>query len=240
MPARAPARTEPPKPARLIRAPLPDALQEAGLPVEPFTTGSNAAAVSDLTLEQAIGVQVRQLRRRVGITVSELAAAAGLSGGMLSKIENGQISPSLSSLQALAGALNVPLTNFFSTFEERRDCSYVRAGTGVTIERRGTRSGHQYNLLGHALGGNVVVEPYLITLHRDATPYPAFQHEGIEFIYMLTGEVVYRHGDHSYNLTPGDALLFDSAAPHGPEKLVIKPMTYLSIITYAQSNNHKG
>jgi uncharacterized cupin superfamily protein len=34
---------------------------------------------------------------------------------------------------------------------------------------------------------------------------------------MLTGEVLYRHGDQSYHLTPGDALLFDSAAPHGPE-----------------------
>ncbi|MCB5945271.1 helix-turn-helix domain-containing protein, partial [Acidocella sp. KAb 2-4] len=83
--------------ARVIKAPLPQALAEAGLPA--FNTGSSAAAVSDLTLEQAIGVQVRQLRRRVGITVSELAASAGLSGGMLSKIENGQISPSLSSLQ---------------------------------------------------------------------------------------------------------------------------------------------
>src|ERR1700742_883023 len=120
--------------ARMIKASLPEALAEAGLPeaiAEPYTTGSSAAAVSDLTLEQAIGVQVRQLRRRVGITVSELAASAGLSGGMLSKIENGQISPSLASLQALASALNVPLTTFFSTFEEKRDCSYVKAGTGV-------------------------------------------------------------------------------------------------------------
>ncbi|MDE2391192.1 MAG: helix-turn-helix transcriptional regulator, partial [Rhodospirillales bacterium] len=86
------------KKPRIIKAPLPNALEQAGLPVniaEAYSTGSNAAAVSDLTLEQAIGVQVRQLRRRVGITVSELAAAAGLSGGMLSKIENGQISPSL-------------------------------------------------------------------------------------------------------------------------------------------------
>ena len=223
--------------ARVIKASLPEALAEAGLPehvAEPYTTGSSAAGVSDLTLEQAIGVQVRQLRRRVGITVSELAAAAGLSGGMLSKIENGQISPSLASLQALASALNVPITTFFSTFEEKRDCSFVKAGTGVVIERRGSKAGHQYSLLGHALGGDVVVEPYLITLSKEAVPYPAFQHEGTEFIYMLSGEVLYRHGEQSYHLTPGDALLFDSAAPHGPEKLLVKPMTYLSVITYAR------
>jgi len=223
--------------ARIIKASLPDALAEAGLPegiAEPYATGSTAAAVSDLTLEQAIGVQVRQLRRRVGITVSELATSAGLSGGMLSKIENGQISPSLGSLQSLASALNVPITTFFSTFEEKRDCSFVKDGAGVVIERRGTKAGHQYALLGHALGGNVVVEPYLITLSNDAAPYPAFQHDGTEFIYMLTGEVLYRHGDQSYHLAPGDALLFDSVAPHGPEKLLVKPMTYLSIITHAR------
>ena len=228
------ARDLSPKPPKLITAPLPEALAEAGLPADLYATGSGATAVSDLTLEQAIGVQVRQLRRRVGITVSELATAAGRSGGMLSKSENGQISPSLGSLQARATALNVPLTTFFSTFEEKRDCSYVKAGTGVIIERRGTKVGHQYSLLGHALGGAVIVEPYLITLHKDAAPFPAFQHEGVEFIYMLTGEVVYRHGDQSYHLRPGDALLFDSAAPHGPEKLVVQPMTYLSIITYGK------
>lgn len=201
---------------------------------ELYATGSGAAAVSDLTLEQAIGVQVRLLRRRAGITVAELASAAGLSGGMLSKIENGQISPSLATLQALAEALNVPITTFFSTFEEKRDCSFVKAGTGVVIERRGTKAGHQYNLLGAALGGDVVVEPYLITLRQGAAPFPAFQHEGAEFIYMLTGEVVYRHGDQAYHLTPGDALLFDSGAQHGPEKLLVQPMTYLSIITYTR------
>lgn len=199
---------------------------------QPYATGSNAAAVSDKTLEQAIGVQVRLLRRRIGITVAELAASSGISGGMLSKIENGQISPSLATLQALALALNVPITNFFSTFEEKRDCSFVKAGSGVVIERRGTKAGHQYSLLGAALGGTLLVEPYLITLHKDAAPFTSFQHEGTEFIYMLTGEVMYCHGEQSYHLTPGDALLFDSAAPHGPEKLLVQPMTYLSIIAY--------
>jgi transcriptional regulator with XRE-family HTH domain len=210
---------------------------KAASAVEPCATGSSAAAASEKTLEQAIGVQVRMLRRRINLTVAELAAAAGLSGGMLSKIENGQISPSLATLQALALALNVPITNFFTSFEEKRDCSFVKAGTGVVIERRGTKAGHQYSLLGAALGGTLMVEPYLITLHKDAASYTAFQHEGTEFIYMLSGEVVYRHGDRAYHLTPGDALLFDSAAPHGPEKLLTQPITYLSIIAYTRETS---
>ena len=192
-------------------------------------TGSNAPGYS---LEQAIGSQIRLLRRRVELTVAELAASAGISAGMLSKIENGQISPSLSTLQAVAGSLGVPLTQLLATFEEQRDCSFVPAGQGVAIERRGSKAGHRYNLLGHALGGPVVVEPYLITLHEEAVPYTGFHHAGVEFIYMLTGEVIYRHGEETYHLHPGDALLFDSAAPHGPERLLVKPMTFLSIIIY--------
>jgi transcriptional regulator with XRE-family HTH domain len=195
-------------------------------------TGSGAPEVGERTLERALGGQVRNLRQRLGLTVHDLASAAGISTGMLSKIENGQISPSLATLQALSTALNVPLTTLFATFEERRDCSYVAAGQGLVIERRGTKAGHLYQLLGHGLGGDLVIEPYLITLREDAVPYTAFQHAGAEFIHMLTGEVVYRHGDSTYHLRPGDSLLFDSAAPHGPEDLLVRPMTYLSIIVY--------
>ncbi|HWK43402.1 MAG TPA: XRE family transcriptional regulator [Stellaceae bacterium] len=199
---------------------------------EDLATGSSAPRRDNRTLEQAIGAQVRQLRKRLDLTATDLAGAADISAGMLSKIENGQISPSLATLQALAGALNTPLTALLGAFDERRDCSYVPAGTGVTIERRGTKVGHQYQLLGHSLSGDIVVEPYLITLTAEAVPYSAFQHVGTEFIYMLTGKVSYRHADRIYLLQPGDSLFFDAGAFHGPEILHEAPMTYLSIIVY--------
>ena len=211
----------------------PDAAQDEAPPPS-LATGSTAPPASSRTLEQSLGITVRALRKRADLKVSDLAAAADISVGMLSKIENGQISCSLSTLQALSTALNVPLTALFEAFEEKRGCSFVRAGQGVLIERRGTKAGHRYNLLGHALGGAVSVEPYLITLQEEAAPYVGFRHDGIEFIYMLTGEVIYRHADQSYRLTPGDAMLFDSAALHGPETLVSKPMTYLSIIIHGR------
>lgn len=200
-----------------------------------YATGSNAPTTGELKLEVSIGRRVRLLRQRLQLTATELAAEAGLSPGMLSKIENGGTSPSLSTLTALARALNVPMTSFFADFEERRDCSYVRSGQGLLIERRGTKSGHRYELLGHSLAGDIVVEPYLITLSQDAEPYALFQHDGVEFIYMLTGKVVYRHADKLYPMSPGDALFFDAGAPHGPEELIERPMTYLSIIIYPRS-----
>lgn len=185
-------------------------------------------------LEMAIGHEVRTYRKALGITVSDLATATGMSVGMLSKIENGNISPSLTTLQSLSKALGVPLTSFFRRFEEPRNATFVKSGQGINIERRGTRAGHQYSLLGHIDNNSsgVTVEPYLIMLTAESDVFPTFQHEGMEFLFMLEGEVVYRHGDQLYQMEPGDSLFFDADAPHGPEQLVKLPCRYLSIISY--------
>ena len=114
---------------------------------------------------------------------------------------------------------------------------HTKSGAGVEMDRRGTRAGHQYNLLGH-VGNNVSgiqVEPYLITLTETSDVFPTFQHEGIEMLYMLEGEVDYRHGNEVYPLKPGDTLFFEADAPHGPEVLVKLPARYLSVIAYAQA-----
>jgi transcriptional regulator with XRE-family HTH domain len=183
-------------------------------------------------LEEAIGREVKRHREKVGLTISELAKAADLSAGMLSKIENGATSPSLATLQALSKALQIPFTALFKGYEEFRDATFVKAGQGLTIERRGTRAGHQYQLLGHSPHGPVMVEPYLITLSKETDVFPTFQHAGTEFLFMLEGNVVYRHGDKSYDMHPGDALFFDAEAPHGPEELRKLPARYLSVISY--------
>lgn len=193
-------------------------------------------AVREKVLEVAIGREVRAFRKAQGTTVAELSETTGLSIGMLSKIENGNTSPSLQTLQSLANALSVPLTSFFRQFEERREAVHTKAGQGAEIEREGTRAGHQYNLLGH-IGSNssgVIVEPYLIELTAESDTFETFQHGGIETIYMLEGEVDYRHGNDVFTLEPGDTLFFDADAPHGPERLTNLPARYLSIISYPQ------
>lgn len=189
-------------------------------------------------LEVAIGRAVRSFRRQKGMTVADLSKQTGLSIGMVSKIENGITSPSLTTLQVLAHALSVPLTSFFRRYEENRQVMHVKSGEAVITERAGTRAGHQYSLLGH-IGENasgVIVEPYLITLNEQSDIFPTFQHDGIELLYMLEGEVVYRHGDQTFLMQPGDSLFFDADAPHGPEKLNTLPARYLSVISYPQAN----
>lgn len=192
------------------------------------------AGAASRDLEKYIGAEIRKYRRRADMTLMALAQRAGLSQGMMSKIENGQTSPSLSTLAALADALSIPLSSLFTPLEQNRDVSFVPAGQGLEIDRRGTRAGHVYELLGHGVRGPVGVEPYLITLSQDSEPFGDFQHEGAEFIYMLEGRLVYRLGQRTFPMAPGDALFFDSIAPHGPIELIELPCRYLSVITYSR------
>ena len=183
-------------------------------------------------LEEAIGREVRNFREKLGLTIAELAKSSGISAGMLSKIENGTTSPSLSTLQALSRALHVPVTALFRSFEETNEATFVKAGQGLTIERRGTRAGHQYQLLGHSPHGPVMVEPYIVLLTAESDVFPIFQHAGLEFIHILEGEVVYRHGDKTFPMGPGDSLFFDAEAPHGPEELRKLPIRFICVISY--------
>ena len=86
----------------------------------PYQEPHQTATSRDKLLEEAIGREVKGFREKLGLTISELANAAAMSAGMLSKIENGATSPSLASLQALGKALQVPVTALFRGFEPRR------------------------------------------------------------------------------------------------------------------------
>ena len=78
------------------------------------------------------------------------------------------------------------------------------------------------------------MEPYLITLSEESDVFPVFQHEGLEFIYVIEGRVRYRHADKTYLLEPGDSLFFDADAPHGPEALIERPIRMVCVISYPQ------
>lgn len=196
-------------------------------------TPDSVTAPRERALEAEIGQEVRQLRRGLDLTVAQLSAAAGLSTGMLSKIENGAISPSLATLNALASALNVSVRQLFRDSGSEPPCSYVKGGQGTRMNRRGTKAGYLYDLLvGRSFDGDITIEPYLITLGPDAVPHTTFRHAGNEFLYMLSGTMVYRHGQRGYPLRAGDALYFDASARHGPEEFTQMPVSYLSIVTY--------
>jgi transcriptional regulator with XRE-family HTH domain len=182
------------------------------------------------TISSKVGAQIRSLRLAAAMSAGAVASTAGVSRSMLSRIENGLVSPSIEVLDRIAAALDVPMSRFFVDQTRRLDLSYVPAGKGLKIERVDAVAGYAYQLLGHLLSGNLFVEPYLVTLSEDAKPYATFQHPGLKFIYMLSGRMKYRYGSRTLELKPGDALLYDARALHGAETLRARPIAYLSIV----------
>lgn len=178
----------------------------------------------------SIGAQVRVARNKHGLTVAKVAELTGLSSGMLSKVENGNAFPSLTTLHALSRVFKVPMTFFFETHQETQGCCYVKKDGGLFIESRGSKVGHQYQLLGHGVGKELSVSPYMIEMTDTSEVFPLFQHPGVEFIHMLDGAMVYEHGGKPYHLSPGDSLFFEGTTAHGPIELIKLPIRFLSII----------
>jgi len=189
-----------------------------------------------LALEDAIALNVRQLRQQQGLSVADMAAKVGISKAMLSKIENAQTSCSLATLGLLAAGLDVPVTSLFRGADSERPASFVRAGQGIPIVRNGTQVGHEYLQLGSLRGEHKRLESLMVELNSDSEVYPLFQHPGTEFIYMLEGVMEYGHSRSSYRLEPGDSLQFDGEGAHGPTALIEVPIRFLSVIAFPDSH----
>lgn len=184
-------------------------------------------------LERHIGQTVRKLRLQQNLTIAEIAGKASISSGMLSKIENGQTSASLDSLDGLADALGTTLASIFAGYStDEGGAQHVKAGQGPEVVRRGTKRGHTYQLLASERGPRRTFEPFLITLTDESEVFQRFQHPGTEFIHLLEGRLEYRHGKQLYPMGPGDSLTLKGDVPHGPERLLKLPIRMLSIIMY--------
>ncbi|MCW2936917.1 MAG: helix-turn-helix domain protein [Actinomycetia bacterium] len=187
-------------------------------------------------LERAIAGQLRRLRRAHGLTLAETAARTGISAPMLSKIENASISCSLSTLDRIAEAFDVPVTALFRGADTLREAVYTPSGAGARIVQRGTRVGHDYALVGGLRGPHKRMEAHIVMLTEGSEEFPLFQHPGTELLYMLEGEMVYRHEDSSYQMRPGDALQLDGEGVHGPRELISLPIRFLSVVAYGDAD----
>lgn len=185
------------------------------------------------SLEESVGSAIRQLRLRDGLTIAQIAEQAGISRGMLSKIETGSTMAGMDTLARIARVLGVSMSMLFSKYDATASTAqHVKNGAGMEVVRRGTKSGHTYHLLAYDQGPVKLFEPFLITIEDDTQRYPTFQHPGTEFLYVLEGVIEYRCGQQTYVLQPGDSLSFQGDSPHGPENLTQCPIKFLSIIIY--------
>ena len=186
-----------------------------------------------LKLEQYLGLQIKRQRQAQDLKLSDVAKIADISQGMLSKIENAQVSTSLDTLSRLCDVLGLPLSKLFSEYDQQDgSAQLVKADQGMEVVRRGTEKGHTYHLLNHTRGPKKSFEAYMVSMDDASEEFPTFSHPGTEFLHLLEGELIYRHGNQLYRMEAGDSLTFEGEVPHGPEQLVQVPIRLLSIMNY--------
>jgi transcriptional regulator with XRE-family HTH domain len=184
-------------------------------------------------LDQYIGMKVKKARLQEGLKIADVSRISGISQGMVSKIENAQVSTSLDTLSRLCVAIDFPISKLFNDYDRPDgNAQFTKAEQGLEVVRRGTDKGHTYQLLTYQRGGKKNFEPFLVTMDDVSEVFPIFSHPGEEFIYLLSGKLTYRHGNQTYAMDVGDSLTFDAEIPHGPELLEEVPIKLLSIIHY--------
>lgn len=167
-----------------------------------------------------IGNQIRERRKKKGITVQELADKASVSKGLISQIENSRAIPSLMVLIEIIKALDVDLNAFF------KDIGNENNGKTILVKRRDE---YYYFEKEHALGfryhriftrniQNSTVDIVLLELEPHASR-PMVETEAFEYKYILSGEIEYQFEQERIRLNAGDSMLFDGRIPHTPHNI---------------------
>ncbi len=178
----------------------------------------------------AIGVALRALREEQGLSARSLALESGVSASMVSRIESGQVSPSISTLNALSRTLNVPLVSLFrETTTNHTDFTFVRSGEGLRSTRIVEQHEHEFINLAFHTRHDLQFEARRVTLRRQTARPPIYVGHGVVFIYVLAGEAIYGYGDRDLVMKPGDSLSLDSELSHGFRRVVSEEFMFLTV-----------
>ncbi|MER5669938.1 helix-turn-helix domain-containing protein [Pseudonocardia alni] len=177
-----------------------------------------------------VGPRLRDLRRRRGATLDQLAAETALTASTLSRLETGKLRPTLEQLLPLARAHGVPLDDLVQappTGDPRIHLRPVRHRglVFVPLTRRG----------GGVQAFKVVYPP------AAASPTTALQtHEGYEWFYVLDGRVRLVLDDTEHLLDPGEVVEFDTGTPHWIGSADDRPAETLALFSLQGEHAHLG
>lgn len=184
--------------------------------------------------EQKIGQNIRNIRKQMGKTLTELAQQAEITKSTLSKIETGQISSPVSTLIRIAEAIGVSLAEFFQDSGNDPKYTLTRKGEGKIITQDGSKFGYSYEGLALDMP-NKSAEPFILTI-QPGDPVGEFQHGGQEFIYMLSGKIEFSIDDTVLKLSPGDSLYIDPSVPHKTKVISKSPAKFICMFIQTKTN----
>jgi len=166
-------------------------------------------------LEKKIADKIRKFRKNKGYTLEQLGKLTDLSKGLLSRVENTQVSPPIATLSRIARGLGVPISIFFDDDEtDQKGYAVTYKNDRKQVIRRGTKTGFTYYSL-TSLKPRHLIEPFIVR-HPviEKEPTKLFDHPGEEFLLVLKGEIDLVYGKEKIRLKAGDAIHFDPSTPH--------------------------
>ena len=170
----------------------------------------NINIVSHDNMSVDVGRRLRELRSDRGLSIRALAEKSGLNVNTISLIENGKTSPSVSTLQQIATALELPINVFFQSETPPLRIVYQKAAdrSEATIDHGKLADlGAGFNYPG--------LELFVVDLQPGANSGKThIVHTGLEFVYCLEGSTGYEVNGQMFVLERGDSLLFEAYLPH--------------------------
>ena len=188
------------------------------------------AAVEPINL----GIRVRELRKARGWTLEQAANQAGLARSTLSKIENGQMSPTYEALKKLAEGLAISVPQLFTP------PSKTQVNGRLALTKSGEGQAHatatyEHELLAASLRTKQML-PYRATIRaRQIDEFDGWvRHDGEEFLYVLTGVIrLFTEFYEPVDLRRGDSAYYDASMGHNVISLSEEDATILWVTSLA-------
>ncbi len=164
-----------------------------------------------------IGKRIKEIRKSNRRTISDIALKAGVTSGLISRIENGRTIPSLPVFLKIVEALETELRDFFDGIPIANGANFLiaRKDDSHIIEKEDDAIGFTYNYLFGKSLNSVGFQSVLLKVEpgskRDKVTTDAF-----ELKYVLNGECHYSIADQEVVLYEGDSIFFDGRIPHVP------------------------
>jgi transcriptional regulator with XRE-family HTH domain len=189
---------------------------------------------SETAVPLDLGIRVRDLRKAQGWTLEQAATQAGLARSTLSKIENGQMSPTYDALKKLAVGLKISVPQLFTPPQKDQvtgRMSVTRSGEGTSH----ATTTYEHELLAETLTKKQML-PYRAQVRaRSPDEFDGWvRHDGEEFLYVLTGVIrLYTEFYEPLEMKRGDSAYYDASMGHNVISISAEDATILWVTSLA-------
>ena len=194
---------------------------------------TDATVVEDSIRPYAIADKLRTLRLRRSMGLAQLAEHTGFSPAMLSRLENGRLIPTLPTLVRISLVFNVGLDYFFTDPRKRHIVAISRRGERKVFpsDPKSSRVPWHFETLDFRANERKL-NGYLAYFHAFAAEkLTGHFHPGVEFLYLIEGELEMTIGMENFRLSAGDSVYFDSLQKHTYRSLDKGPCTAIVVTT---------